>query len=164
MKQVVVEDVDGYIASLPEGRRAVLLAVRDAIRTRMPDGYVEGLSYGMLAWSVPLSRSPVTYNGYPLCYVALAAQKHYYVIHLMGVYGSDESLQRLRDAFARAGSKLDMGKACVRFTSLDGFPLDAIGDSIASVTMDEYIAIYERSRLQTKAGQKQAAKARTRRR
>ena len=51
-----------------------------------------------------------------------------------------------------------MGKSCVRFKTLDDLPLDIIGETIAAVPVDEYIAIYERSRLKTKEGQRRAAR------
>ena len=58
---------------------------------------------------------------------------------------SPELTQRLRDAYAASGKKLDMGKSCVRFRNLDGIDLDAAGDVIAAVTPEDLIAMYETS-------------------
>ena len=88
----------------------------------------------------------MTYNGHPLCYAGLAAQKNHCAVYLMGVYGSVESGKKFAAAFAAAGKKLDMGKSCVRFKTAADLALDAVGDSIASMTPDAFIAMYERSR------------------
>ena len=74
----------------------------------------------------------------------------------MGVYGDEKRGKRFKDGFAKAGKKLDAGKSCVRFKTLDDLALDAVAESIASMPVDDYIALYERSRLQTKAGAKKA--------
>ena len=138
--------VPDYLASLPPERRAVVSAVRDAVRRRMPAGYEEALAWGAITWQVPLSRYPDTYNGQPLCYVSLAAQKGHYALYLMSAYMNPAHEQRLRDGFARAGLKLDMGKSCVRFKRLDDVELGVIGDLIAAATPEDFIARYEESR------------------
>lgn len=160
MAQSKATTVDAYLAELPDHQRDAISAVRAVVRKRLPHGYEEAMQYGMIYYSVPLSRFPETYNGHPLCYAGLAANKNYCTIHLMGVYSDASSEQRLETAFERAGKKLDIGKACVRFKSAADLALDAIGDSIASISVDDYVALYERSRLATKAGQKAAAKKR----
>jgi hypothetical protein len=43
-------------------------------------------------------------------------------------------------------NKLDMGKACIRFRTLDDLPLDTIAAIIASTPVDAYVAAYEESR------------------
>jgi len=140
--------VDAYLAELPPERRSVVSTVRDLVNAHIPPGYEEGMAYGMIGWSIPLSRYPVTYNKQPLAYVALAAQKNAYSLYLMGVYGIGEQEGKLRDAAAAAGKKLDMGKSCLRFRKADDLPLQAIGQLIASMPVDDYIAVYEASRKQ----------------
>ena len=140
--------VDAYLAELPPERRGVVSTVRDLVNAHIPPGYEEGMAYGMIGWSIPLSRYPVTYNKQPLAYVALAAQKNAYSLYLMGVYGIGEQEGKLRDAAAAAGKKLDMGKSCLRFRKADDLPLQAIGQLIASMPVDDYIAAYEASRKQ----------------
>ena len=51
-----------------------------------------------------------------------------------------------KDGFKKAGKKLDMGKACIRFKKLKDLPLDVISDSIARVPMENYARHYEASR------------------
>jgi len=136
--------VADYLAELPADRRKVLAAVRSVIRRNLPKGFKESVGYGMICYSVPLSTYPDTYNGQPLCYAALAAQKHYYAVYLMSVYGDAAKTRALKDAFKKAGRRLDMGKSCVRFKTLDDLPLDVIGETIASTPLKAFIARYER--------------------
>ncbi len=58
--------VADYLAALPDDRRAAIEAVRDVVNARLPDGFEEGIQYGMIGWYVPLERFPDTYNGQPL--------------------------------------------------------------------------------------------------
>ena len=87
----------------------------------MPAGYAESMAYGMIGWAVPLARYPNTYNGQPLGYVALAAQKNYFALYLTCAYQDAAEEAWLADAFARSGKKLDKGKSCVRFRRLEEF-------------------------------------------
>jgi hypothetical protein len=141
--------VEEYLASLPLDRRAVIAAVREVVLRNLPAGYREAMNWGMISYEIPLETYPNTYHGRPLSYVALAAQKHHFSLYLMAVYGDLEEEARLRDGFAQAGKKLDMGKSCVRFRQLDDLPLDVIGETIAETPPDRLIALYERSRRRT---------------
>lgn len=138
--------VAAYLDELPPERRAVVKAVLDVMRQHMPEGYRESMSYGMINYDIPLERFPDTYNKHPLVYAALAAQKNYYSVYLMCAYSDSAKGRALKDAFAEAGKKLDMGKSCVRFKTLDDLPLDAIGAFVASTPVDEFIAMYKTSR------------------
>lgn len=146
MVQSAAATVADYLEALPAERRAVIAEVRKVIRRNLPKGYQEVMNWGAITYELPLKRYPDTYNGQPLCYAALAAQKNYFALYLMTVYGDKGLAQELRDAFKKAGKKLDMGKSCVRFKSVDQLPLDAIGRIIAAVPPDKYIAAYEKSR------------------
>jgi hypothetical protein len=139
--------VDEYLASLPDDRREVLATVRDVVVANLPPGYAESMTWGMPTYEVPLERYPDTYNGKPLAYVSLAAQKKHYAVYLMGVY-SDGPLDR--DFRARwappSGKRLDMGKSCVRFTKLADADLPLIGETVAALPVEEFLAVYERER------------------
>lgn len=136
----------GYLNELPEDRRMVMSAVRDMIVKHLPKGYVESMGYGMICYSIPLERYPDTYNKQPAGYVALAAQKNYYALYLMGVYGDAKKEKQLADAFAKLGKKMDMGKSCLRFRKLEDLPLGAIGKVIASMPPEELIGKMERAK------------------
>jgi hypothetical protein len=98
------------------------------------------MDWGVVTYQVPLKAYPDTYNGKPLCYIALAAQKNYYALYLMGAYGDPKQRRFLEESFASAGKKLDMGKSCVRFKTLDDLPLPAIEKLVGWVPMDKWIA------------------------
>jgi hypothetical protein len=146
MVQSAAQTVKGYLDELPKERRAVIAKVRDMIRRNLPAGYEEAMGYGMITYSIPLSRYPETYNGQPLMYVALAAQKNNYAVYLTGSYGDPTRAAKLKAGFKAAGKKLDAGKSCIRFKKLEDLPLDAIGEAIADIPADELIARYEKSR------------------
>ena len=119
--------------------------MRDLVRRNLPKGYSETMSWGMISYGLPLSRYPNTYNGQPLGYVSLAAQKNYYALYLTGPYMDPKQAKQLSDAFEKAGKKMDMGKSCLRFKKLDDLPLDALGRIIASTPPEDLIAHYERA-------------------
>ena len=100
----------------------------------------------MISYEIPLEVYPDTYNGRPLSYVALAAQKRHYAVYLMGVYQNPEQEAQLREAFEQAGKKLDMGKSCLRFRKLEDVPLDVLGEVVASTPPEQFIARYEQAR------------------
>jgi len=139
--------VADYLAELPPERAAVVAHVRDLINRALPAGYREGIGYGMIGWVVPLEDYPDTYNGQPLSYAGLAAQKNHFSLYLNCVYSSPERTERLKTAFARAGKTLDMGKSCIRFKRIDDLADDVIAAEIASATPAEFIAINEAARL-----------------
>ena len=148
-----------YLAELPPDRRAVVARVRDVVREHMPAGYEESMAWGLICWSVPLSRFRDTHNGQPLGYAFLGAQKHYYVLHLTALYMDPERDAEFRRAYGATGRRLDMGKGCVRFRTLEALPLDVVAQAIARTTPEEYVAIYERGRAGTRktAARKAAA-------
>ena len=137
------QTVADYLRSLDPERRRVLSAVRKVVNANLPKGYVEGVNFGMISWAVPLKTFPDTCNGQPLCCAALAAQKNYNSLSLMGAYGNPQQAAALRDGFKQHGLKLDMGKSCVRFKSLEDLPLDVIGPVIASLPPQALIDAHE---------------------
>ncbi len=138
--------VAAYLKSLPPERRRVVERVRDVVLRNLPRGYRESMGYGYITYGVPLKTYPGTYNGQPLCYAGLAAQKNHYALYLMGAYADPEKGKQLEAEFKKRGKKLDMGKSCLRFKTLDDLPLDVIGDTIASTPVDQMIAYFEKTR------------------
>jgi uncharacterized protein YdhG (YjbR/CyaY superfamily) len=145
-KPTKATSVADYLAQLPDDRRQELERVRQVVRKHVPKGYEECISFGLIAWVVPLSRYPDTYNGQPLMYAALGTQKNYLSLYLMGPYGSPELLKKLKEGFAAAGKKLDMGKSCVRFKRADDLDLPTIGRVIAAVPADRWVEIARSAR------------------
>jgi hypothetical protein len=138
--------VEEYLESLQPERREVVSAVRDVINEALPHGYVEGIAFRMIGWSVPLERFPDTYNGQPLSYVGLAAQKRYYSLYLTAVYTGSAEEDEFRRRWEATGRKLDMGKSCVRFRGLDDLDLDLVSEVVASTSTDAFIQQYKQTR------------------
>lgn len=143
-----------YVDSLPPDRREAVARVREVILKNLPKGYAEVLDFGMLGYVVPLDRCPDTYNGHPLMYAALASQKQYMSVYLMCIYGDPKAEKWFREEYRKSGKRLDMGKSCIRFRSLDDLPLDLIGRAVARVPVDELVRIYEKFRAKSKSAKK----------
>jgi hypothetical protein len=137
---------EAYIAEQQPARAAELVEVRKAINAALPAGYVETIAWGMISWEVPLEVSGPTYNGQPLAYAALAAQKNHNALYLNCASASEERIDRLRRAATLAGKKLDMGKSCIRFQRADQLPLDAIAEEIRSTSPAEFVAMSKAAR------------------
>jgi hypothetical protein len=135
--------VEEYLGELPDDRRDAIAEVRSVILGNLPDGYVETMNWGMIAYEIPLERYPDTDNGQPLGCAALASQKNYMSLYLWGVYGDEASAASFRERYAATGKRIDMGKSCVRFTRVDDLPLDVIAEAIAATPVDQLIAWYE---------------------
>jgi hypothetical protein len=135
-----------YLDGLTAERRDAIEKVRKVILDNLPKGYQEALTYGVLTYEVPLTRLPDTYNGQPLCYVALGSQKHYMSLYLMNIYGDSNAAKWFKSAYKAKGKKLDMGKSCVRFKTIDDLPLDVVAEAVARTPMEDWIRIYRESR------------------
>ena len=143
--------VEGYLAELPADRREAIEAVREVILENLPDGYVETMNWGMIAYEVPLEVYPDTYNRQPLAFAALASQKNHMAVYLTGIYISDEAREEFEAAYRATGKRFDVAKSCVRFRKLDDLPLDLIGETVASLPVDRLIARVEEAGSARKA-------------
>ncbi|MBQ10024.1 MAG: hypothetical protein CMJ45_00535 [Planctomyces sp.] len=140
------DPVEKYLAELPEDRRQTLEAVREAVLKNLPKGYAEGMQYGMIGYFVPHEVYPPGYHTdpkQPLPFAGLAARKNYVAIYLMSVYGDPEQEAWFREAWAETGKKLDMGKSCVKFKTIEDVPLKVIGQAIKRVPVKKYVDNYE---------------------
>lgn len=137
---------EAYIAELPPERAAFVSRLRDLVNANLPDGYVERMSWGMISWEVPPERYRDTYNGQPLVYAGLAAQKNHTALYLNCVYASAERSESMRSAWAAAGKKLDMGKSCLRFKRAEDVAEDVLAQTLRSIPVDRFIAEYEAGR------------------
>lgn len=138
--------VADYLKSLPEDRRVAVAAVRDAVRRHLDKDVEEGMSYGMIGWSVPHRVFPQGYHcnpKQPLPYAGLASQKGHMSLYLFWTYGDTEEEQWLRGAWTKDGRKLDMGKCCIRFKKLDDVPLDVVAEAVKRMPTKKFVAWYE---------------------
>jgi len=145
--------VAAYLASLTPERRAVIEEARSLVHKHISKGYAEFMNWGVINWGIPLEQFPDTYNGQPLCYVGLGAKKNYNSFYLMSAYDGSNGAKLLAGAFKKAGKRLDMGKCCLRFKTLDDLELTSVAKLIAMSTPKDYIAYYKRTRgLTMRAG------------
>lgn len=166
--QSKASDVASYLKELSSDRRSAIEAVRAVILKNIDSGFQECMQYGMIGYSVPHSIYP---NGYhcdpkqPLSFAALASQKNYMSLYVCSAYGDPEIDQWIRSEFQKAGKKLDMGKCCIRFKSIEDLPLEVIAQLFKRITLVEYVNRYEamlresRAEKKGKSGAKVAAKA-----
>ena len=160
--------VADYLKSLPDDRRDAVNAVRKVVRANLDKQYEEGIQYGMIGYYIPHKIFPAGYHcdpKQPLPFAALASQKNYLSLYLMGVYcgcaegpGSAETpdARWFREAWAKSGKKLDMSKACVRFKKVEDLALDVIGEAIKRMPAKVYIERYLATLAKTNAGKKKA--------
>lgn len=137
-----------YLAELPEERRIVMEKLRSVASKKLPKGFNEVMSYGMLGYVVPHEIYP---NGYhctpelPLPFFNIALQKNSINIYHMALYGDKQLYDWFVTEYPKhCKSKLDMGKSCVRFKKLDDIPFDLIGELLSKLTVEDWIKIYEK--------------------
>lgn len=133
--------VEAYIAALPEDRRDAITALRSEILKNLPKGFVETMNWGMISYEVPLSIEPKTYNGQPLSYAALAAQKNNLAFYYTCGVDNGASLQKV---WRNPRKKADVGKSCLRFKSLDDIDVAEIGKLIASKSVADVVKAAKR--------------------
>jgi hypothetical protein len=141
--------VKEYLASLPADRRNAIEAVRKVILANLDKDYEEGMSYGMIGYYVPHSVYPPGYHTDPkqgLPFAALASQKNYMSVYVMGLYSGSDHARWFQEAWAKTGKKLDAGKACIRFKKVDDLALDVLGEAIRRMPAKTYINAYEQAR------------------
>lgn len=160
--QSKASSVKEYLQSLPADRRSALETLRKIILTNLDKGFEEGMQYGMIGYYVPHRIYP---NGYhcdpkqPLPFAGLASQKNHISLYMMSCYENGPEGSWLKQAWTKAGKKLNMGKCCIRFTKLEDVPLEVVGEAFRRVTASKYIEFYESViRTKNKASSRKPAK------
>ena len=136
-----------YIVQLTEDRKEVIEKLRSVILKNLPNGFEEGINYGMIGYYVPHSIYPDGYHctpELPLPFMNIASQKNSVNVYHSGIYADKE----LYDWFVREYSKyskrkLDMGKSCIRFRKLDEIPYELIGELCRKLSVEQWIRMYE---------------------
>ena len=147
--QYKAETPEDYIRQLPEERQRAISRLRDAVKTHLPPGFEEQISYDMLGYVVPKSLYPAGYHcdpNLPLPFLNLASQKNFVALYHSGIYADP----KLHDWFVaeypkHCKRKLDMGKSCVRFKYLEDIPYALIGELCTKMTPQQWIECYEKN-------------------
>lgn len=137
-----------YFESLPADRQEVMNRLYSAITSNLPQGFEQGMSYGMLTWVVPHSIYPNGYHCDPkqaLPFLSLASQKNFIALYHMGIYAD----KALYDWFVteypkHSKTKLDMGKSCIRFKKPENIPFDLLAELFQKMTPADWVMQYEK--------------------
>ncbi len=144
---------EAYLESLPDERRPIITAMREALLNKLPEGFEECMTYGMLGYVVPHSLYPAGYHcdpKQPLPFISLASQKNYISLYHMGLY-EGKLLDWFREEWQKVSKKkLDMGKCCIRFKKPEDVPIALIGQLASMVTPQEWVEYYENALKQRK--------------
>jgi uncharacterized protein YdhG (YjbR/CyaY superfamily) len=136
-----------YIDGLPEDRKEAVTKLRDVILQNLAPGFREGMGYGMIGWAVPHSVYPAGYHcdpKLPLPFLSIASQKNFVALYHMGLYANSKLLDWFVAEYPKyVKTKLDMGKGCVRFKKPEAIPYSLIGELVAKMDAQEWIAVYE---------------------
>ncbi len=147
--QIQSASVEDYILQIPEDRQDVFKKIFETVNNNLPDGFSQGLSYGMIGWAVPLETYPAGYHctpGSPLPFMSIASQKNFIALYHMGMYAKPELLDWFVEEYPKYSRiKLDMGKSCVRFKKMDDIPLQLLAELSKKMTVKEWIDIYEKN-------------------
>lgn len=145
--QSSAKTVEDYLNELPEDRFVPMKKLRETILNNIPEGFSEGMGYGMMGWDVPHSIYPSGYHcnpKQPLPFAGIASQKNSINFYHMGIYANPELLDWFVNEYPKhCKTKLDMGKSCVRFKKMDQIPYALIGELMSKMTTDDWIRLYE---------------------
>jgi len=147
------ETVKKYIDQLPEGRKEIVIEIRNVILDNLPEGFEECMNYGMIGYVVPFSLYPSGYHcdpTLPLPFMNLASQKNFIGFYHMGIYGDEQLKQWFSEEYAKVCKyKLDMGKSCIRLKKMDDIPYELLGVLCKKINPGKWIADYEKFRQKT---------------
>jgi hypothetical protein len=138
--------IEQYLAELAEPRRSEISKLLDLIRDNLPAGFIETMAWGMIVFQVPFEVSGPTYNDQPLAAVALASQKNHISFYLSAIYASEELTGEFQLRWANSGKRLDMGKSCVRFTSLEKADLETLAWAVSRFDPVRFSEMYSCAR------------------
>jgi hypothetical protein len=136
-----------YINSLPEDRREAITKLKDVVLNNLPEGFTEGIGYGMLCYGVPHALYPAGYHcnpKLPLPFISIASQKSFIAVYHMGLYADKELMEWFVNEYPKhSKTRLDMGKSCIRFKKPEAIPYHLIGELVTKMTPQQWITIYE---------------------
>ena len=95
--QYTASSPEDYISQVPEERQTALKKLRKTIKDNLPEGFEEGIQYGMIGYYVPHSIYPDGYHcnpKIPLPFMSIASQKNFVALYHSGLY-ANETINRL---------------------------------------------------------------------
>ncbi|MDB2606726.1 DUF1801 domain-containing protein [Zobellia sp.] len=138
-----------YIEQLPQERQTVVSNIRETILQNLPKGFEEQMNYGMLGYVVPHS---IYADGYhcdpklPLPFMNVASQKNFVALYHSGIYANPKLYDWFVGEYPKhCKRKLDMGKSCIRFKSMDDIPYELIAQLCQKMLVKDWIELYEKN-------------------
>lgn len=141
------ENLDEYLAQLPEDRKEPFTRLRNTILNNIPEGFEEWFSNGFLQYVVPFERYPSGYHTNPkepLPFISIASQKNFIAFYHLGLYAFEDIYSWFVDEYSKhVTTKLDMGKSCIRLKKMDQIPYQLIAELCQKITVPMWIEKYE---------------------
>jgi hypothetical protein len=136
-----------YVDSLAGDRKEAIARLRDTFRKKLPKGFQEIMSSGMINYVVPHDLYPDGYHcdpKHPLPFIGVASQKNFVAVYHMGLYAMPDLLKWFQSEYPKHSvKKLDMGKSCIRFKKMDQIPFDLLGQLATKLKPSDWIKVYE---------------------
>jgi hypothetical protein len=133
--------VKQYLDELDSERAPQIRELVKLVRNNINPGFIENMRWGMISYEIPLEVSGETYNKQPLNYVAIASQKNYISVYVLGIYANGDDPLEFRSRWATSGKKLNMGKACVRFKTIEDADLPTLAWAIRRLSASQYLKL-----------------------
>jgi len=95
---IPASSTEDYISKIPGDRIPAFTKLRDTISQKLPEGYEEMMSYGMVGFVVPKGIYPSGYHCKPnpeVPFISIASQKNFIALYHIALYSKPE----LHDVF-----------------------------------------------------------------
>ncbi len=152
--QIKALNSEEYINLVAEDKKEGIIKLLNVIRENIPDGFQEGMGYGMIGFAVPHSLYPAGYHcdpKIPLPFASIAAQKNFIAVYHMGIYANPELYEWFVSEHAKVSTKkLDMGKSCIRYKKTEDIPFSLIGELFTKMSVNDWIQCYTSAFLKSK--------------
>lgn len=146
--------VEQILESITPERKEAFTKLHKTILKNLPKGFEAAISYGGLGYVVPHKIYPAGYHckaEEPLPFAGLSSQKTSINFYHMGIYANPELLNWFVAEYPKhCSAKLDMGKSCIRFKKMDQIPFALIAELMKKISVQEWIATYERLYVKAK--------------
>lgn len=147
---IKADTIEEYIKKIPEDRQEVFSRLIEIVKTNIPDGFKEVMSYNFPSFVVPHSIYPAGYlckPEEPLPFISLASQKNFIALYHMGIYANPKLVEWFKIEYSKLNiGKLDMGKSCIRFKNMNKIPFNLLAELCSKMSVKEWIMLYEVSR------------------
>jgi uncharacterized protein YdhG (YjbR/CyaY superfamily) len=151
--KIEASTVDEYLQKVSAERQEPMAKLRALLRSNLPEGFEEVLSYSMPGYVVPHALYPKGYHcdpSLPLPFVSFASQKNFIALYHMGLYANEDHMAWFKASWdAAQWGKLDMGRSCIRFKNMDKIPWDLLSELATKITPQAWISQYEAAFLKS---------------